>query len=132
VSVNEPIELNVVIVLAERVDQHLGHLQPPDVKAKLKKNQSFYNQRGFNAVAFERTHTCAIQSQCVIIEHTHKTHSAVNFNLCVHVTHLEHGKNGKIEVDFSIAANRLSSDQGGDEVRVHRQRHHLQQQHLQF
>jgi hypothetical protein len=73
VSVNEPVELDVVVVLAERVDQHLGHLQPPDVKAKLmnKKNHSFKNE-----IAIEGSMlfcacacTCAVQSQCVIIEH---------------------------------------------------------------
>jgi hypothetical protein len=68
-SVDEPVELNVVIILAKRVDEHLGHLQPPDVKAKLKQITHF-KIKGFNAVAFVRARTCAIQSQCVIIEHT--------------------------------------------------------------
>lgn len=36
VSINEPIQFNVIIVLAEGIDQHLGDFQPSHVEAKLK------------------------------------------------------------------------------------------------
>lgn len=34
--VNQPIELDIVIILSKRVDQHLGYFQPTDVEAELK------------------------------------------------------------------------------------------------
>lgn len=37
-AVNEPVELDVVVVLAKGVDEHLGHLQPPHVEAELPNN----------------------------------------------------------------------------------------------
>lgn len=33
--IDEPVELDVVVILAEWVDQHLGHFQPPHVETKL-------------------------------------------------------------------------------------------------
>lgn len=33
--VDQPVQLNVVVVLAERINQHLGDFQPADVEAKL-------------------------------------------------------------------------------------------------
>jgi hypothetical protein len=44
VSINKPVELNVVVVLAERIDQHFGDFQPSDVEAKL---QQYVDERGF-------------------------------------------------------------------------------------
>jgi hypothetical protein len=37
-TVNEPVEFYVVIVLTERVDKNFGNFQPPDVEAELKRN----------------------------------------------------------------------------------------------
>jgi hypothetical protein len=34
-TIDEPIQLNVVVVLAEWVDEHLCHFQPSNVEAKL-------------------------------------------------------------------------------------------------
>jgi len=35
VSIDKPVQFDVVVVLAERVDQHFGDFQPSDVEAKL-------------------------------------------------------------------------------------------------
>lgn len=38
VPVDEPVELDVVVILAEGVDKDLGDLEPADVEAELKQN----------------------------------------------------------------------------------------------
>jgi hypothetical protein len=35
VPVDEPIQLDVVVVFSERINQNLGDFQPPDVEAEL-------------------------------------------------------------------------------------------------
>lgn len=42
VSVDQPIQFNVVIVFAKRIDQDLGHFQPSNIKAKLKGEKNVY------------------------------------------------------------------------------------------
>lgn len=37
VSINQPVQLDIIIVLTERIDQHLGDFQPADVETKLRK-----------------------------------------------------------------------------------------------
>lgn len=36
-TINQPVELEIVIVLAERIDKHLGDFQPANIKTKLKR-----------------------------------------------------------------------------------------------
>lgn len=37
VPIYQPIQLDIVVILAEWIDQHLGNFQPSDVKTKLQR-----------------------------------------------------------------------------------------------
>jgi hypothetical protein len=42
-TVNQPVEFDVVIVLAERIDKNLSHFKPADVETKLKQTETLNN-----------------------------------------------------------------------------------------
>lgn len=41
--IDQPVQFDIVVVFAEGIYQHLGNLQPSDIKAKLKKVQNPVN-----------------------------------------------------------------------------------------
>lgn len=96
VSIYKPIQLNVVVVLAEGIDQHLGDFQPSHVEAELK---GTHRVDWLAITGYSFTAVCA--------------------------SHLQRREKWEIHVGFLVfpasdvgAFDKLSAEQGGKEVRV--------------
>lgn len=67
VSVYQPIQLDVIVVFAERINQHLGDFQPSDVETKLQENINFIKKRKTIFNVMQENFYATFHSQCLKI-----------------------------------------------------------------